>query len=128
MPRKVRVQFPGAVFRVTSRGDQRDDIFFDDGNRYDVMCPATARSRADRLAAEELQRLEWSAQDLARRAKKDPGKLAIAARLRRETTLTIMAIAARVQLGTCNTANARLHRAMKEEVAPPDRAQATLWK
>ena len=64
--------------------------------------------------AEELRRLGWSAEDLVRRRKNDPGKLAIAVRLRRETTLSIKAIAARVQLGTYNTANARLHGAMRE--------------
>jgi len=34
-------------------------------------------------------------------------------RLRRETTLSIKAIAAHLHLGTSNTANVRLHRAMK---------------
>ena len=41
----------------------------------------TAQAKADRLIAEELLRLGWSAQDLVSRPKKDPGKLAIAARL-----------------------------------------------
>ncbi len=27
MPRKMRVQYPGAMYHVMSRGDQRDDIF-----------------------------------------------------------------------------------------------------
>ena len=44
--------------------------------------------------------------------KNDPGKLAIAARLRRETTLPLKAIAARVGLGTSKAANAKLHRYM----------------
>jgi hypothetical protein len=70
------------------------------------------------------------AQALVRRAKNDPSKLAIAVRLRRETTLTIKAIAALVDLGTYNTANARLHRAMKEEqgFASSESAQATTGK
>ena len=29
MPRKMRVQFSGAMYHVMSRGDQRDDIFFE---------------------------------------------------------------------------------------------------
>jgi hypothetical protein len=37
----------------------------------------------------------------------------IAARLRRETTLSIKQIAERVQLGTSKSANARLHKWMK---------------
>ena len=72
---------------------------------------------SERMIAEELRRLGWSERDLAIRRKNDPDKLAIAVRLRRETTLSIKTIAARVHLGTSNTANARLHRAMKELVA-----------
>jgi hypothetical protein len=48
----------------------------------------------------------------------DPGKLALAARLRQETTLSIKGIAARVHLGTSKNANARLHQLM----APPPRS------
>ena len=88
----------------------------------------TAEAKAERLVAEELRRLGWSAEDLVRRPKNDPGKLAIAVRLRRETTLTIKAIAARVQLGSYNTANARLHRAMEKKFASSDSAQSTIWK
>ena len=87
-----------------------------------------AQAKADRLVAEELRRHGWSAEDLVRRLKNDPCKLAIAVRLRRETTLTIKAIAARVDLGTYNTANARLHRAMEEGFASPDSPQAAIGK
>jgi hypothetical protein len=92
----------------------------------------SAEAKADRLVGEELRRLGWSAEELSRRPKNDPGKVAIALRLRRETTLTIKAIAARVQLGTYHTANVRLHRAMKERSASSesggDSAQATIAK
>jgi putative transposase len=37
MPRKMRVQYPGAMYHVMSRGDQRDDIFLDDADRYDFL-------------------------------------------------------------------------------------------
>jgi len=76
----------------------------------------TAAAKGERMIAEELRRLGWSERDLAIRRKNDPDKLAIAVRLRRETTLSIKTIAARVLMGTSNTANARLHRAMKELV------------
>ena len=39
--------------------------------------------------------------------------MAVAVRLRRETTLSVKQIAARVHLGTSQTANKRLHQAMK---------------
>jgi hypothetical protein len=65
---------------------------------------------------------------LVRRPKNDPGKLAIAVRLRRETALTIKAITGRVHLGTYNTANARLHRVMKEGFPSSDGAQTAIGK
>jgi putative transposase len=73
----------------------------------------TANARAERIVAEELRRVGWAESDLALRRKSDPVKLALAARLRKETTLTIKAIAARVHLGTSKSANARLHAWMR---------------
>jgi REP element-mobilizing transposase RayT len=69
-----------------------------------------AEARAGRIIAEELGRLGWQASDLADRRKNDPGKLALAARLRRETTLPLKWITARVRLGTSKRANPKLHR------------------
>ena len=62
---------------------------------------------------EELRRLGWRETDLANRRKNDPAKLAIGARLRRETTLTLKAIAQRAHLGTSKSANSTLHGWMK---------------
>ena len=62
---------------------------------------------------EELERRGWVEEDLARRRKRDPEKLAIAARLRKETTLPIKGIAARVRLGTSKSANTNLHKWMQ---------------
>jgi hypothetical protein len=58
--------------------------------------------------------------------KNDPQKLAIAARLRRETTLTLKAIAIRVELGSSKSANTKPHDWMsrqsgKSAVAAPIR-------
>lgn len=33
MPRKLRIQYPGAVYHVMSRGDQRERIFKDQKDR-----------------------------------------------------------------------------------------------
>jgi hypothetical protein len=33
MPRKVRIQFPGAVYHVLDRGDRREEIFHSDADR-----------------------------------------------------------------------------------------------
>ena len=70
--------------------------------------------RAERIIAEELGRLGWGESDLVTRRKSAPGKLALAARLRRETTLPLKWIAARMHLGTSKSANSNLHLWMKE--------------
>lgn len=57
-------------------------------------------ARAEKIIAEELRRRRWAESELSRRPKADPGKLAMAARLRQETTLTIAEIAARLQMGS----------------------------
>jgi hypothetical protein len=83
----------------------------------------TDQAKCERIVAEELARLGWKESDLGSRRKSDPSKLALATRLRRETTLPIKSIAARVQLGTSKSANARLHRTMRAK-APVDIHQA----
>jgi hypothetical protein len=65
----------------------------------------------------ELRRLGWQKNELRRRRKSDPAKLAIAARLRQETTLSLKHIAEQVHLGTSKSANARLHEWMKRKNA-----------
>ena len=84
-----------------------------------------AHERAEGIIAQELQRRGWRQEDLLSRRKSDPDKLAIAARLRRETTLWIKAIAARAHLGTSQAANATLHRHLSGSWASPS-AQSQL--
>ena len=85
----------------------------------------TAEAKAERIIAEELVRLGWQEGDLTERRKSDPAKLAIAARLRKETTLPIKGIAARMHLGTSKSANVRLH-AWIAQAGRSDSAQAQL--
>lgn len=58
-----------------------------------------ALAKAERIAQEELQRLQWNLTDLKGRRKSDPQKIRIAARLRRETTMTLGWIADRLCMG-----------------------------
>jgi hypothetical protein len=37
MPRKIPVHYPGAIYHVMSRGDPREDIFYDDVDRQDFL-------------------------------------------------------------------------------------------
>jgi REP element-mobilizing transposase RayT/AraC-like DNA-binding protein len=78
---------------------------------------ASAEAKAERIIAEELGRQGWQEADLLTRRRGDPVKLELAARLRRETTLSIKAIAARVGLGSSKAANRSLHNHMRG-VAP----------
>jgi len=66
-------------------------------------------ARAEELVAQELKRLGWQEQDLKQRPKSDAAKVALAARLRQETVLTIGQIARRLQMGSRNTLNNHLY-------------------
>jgi len=37
MPRKLRMEFPGAVCHLMSRGDRGEDIFLDEVDRHDFL-------------------------------------------------------------------------------------------
>jgi REP element-mobilizing transposase RayT/DNA-directed RNA polymerase specialized sigma24 family protein len=53
MARPLRIEFPGAVYHVTSRGDRREPIFVDDADRVcllDVLAQALSRFDAQMLA------------------------------------------------------------------------------
>ncbi len=73
-----------------------------------------AEAKAERIVGEELHRLKWTEEDLRDRRKNDPEKLAIAARLKKETTLTLRQVVSRVHLGSSKSANAKLHQWMRE--------------
>ncbi len=49
MPRQMRVEYPGAMYHVMSRGDQRDDIFLDDVDRHEFV----------KTLAEACQKTDW---------------------------------------------------------------------
>ena len=60
----------------------------------------SAEAKAERIVAGELKRRKWGERTLAERRKGDPAKIAIAQRLRAETTLTLAWIAERLKMGT----------------------------
>jgi hypothetical protein len=85
----------------------------------------TAQAKAERIISEELVRLGWQPAELASRRRHDPAKLEIAARLRRETTLSVKQIATRLHLGTPKSASVRPLTATRRK-ACGDPAQRTL--
>lgn len=74
-----------------------------------------AEAKARRILAEELKRLRWTPADLQGRRKNDPQRLALAARLRKETILPVKSIAKLAGLGSSNSANANLHAWMRRK-------------
>jgi REP element-mobilizing transposase RayT len=70
----------------------------------------SAFAKAERVAQEELTALGWTAQDLQGRRKGDAHKVRIAARLRRETTMTLDWIAARLSMGAATHVAALVQR------------------
>lgn len=58
------------------------------------------RAKAERLVSEMLARRKWTEADLKTRRKGDSGKVEIARRLRQETTMTLIWIASRLQMGS----------------------------
>jgi len=63
----------------------------------------TDEQKAERLVLEELAKRGWAEQDLEERRKTDAVKLKMAARLRRETVMTLDWIAERLQMGCRHT-------------------------
>lgn len=52
MARPLRIEFPGAVYHVTSRGDRREPIFVDDADRHGLL--AVVGQAMDRFDAQVL--------------------------------------------------------------------------
>lgn len=64
---------------------------------------ASAEQQANRLVRETLDSMGWSENELGRRLKTDPDKVFIARQLRKETTMPLIWIAERLQMGSRNT-------------------------
>ena len=73
----------------------------------------TAEALAEQIITEELKRRRWQEADLKTRPKGDAEKVALAARLRAETTLTVGWIAERLGMGTRGHLNNLLYRKRK---------------
>jgi len=49
MPRRLRIEYPGALYHLMSRGNRRDKIFLDDVDRHDFI----------KTLAEACQKTGW---------------------------------------------------------------------
>ena len=75
----------------------------------------SAAEKAEGIIAQEFKKLRWKQGDLERRPKGDPKKVRIAARLRRETTVTLKWIAQRLHMGTWTNLNNHLYLAKRNQ-------------
>ncbi len=71
------------------------------------------------ILAEELSRRGWTVEELSRRRKTDPEKVAIAQRLRRETPLSLRWIATALHMGSPYTLRNALLAAARGRLPPP---------
>ena len=85
MARKLRMEYPGAVYHVMNRGERRDAIFKDDQDRQTFLST------------------------LAKAA----GKVALAVELREKTAVTVKWIAERLQMGSPGYLNHLLYQRRK---------------
>ena len=121
MPRKMRVEYPGAIYHVMSRGDRRDDIFLDDVDRQDYLktLAETCQKTGFQVHAYCLMRNHFH------RVLETPNANLVAGMAGHRNP--VKWIAARVVLGTSKSANKNLHQwlqAHPEPAAQPQRAKA----
>jgi REP element-mobilizing transposase RayT len=78
-------------------------------HHYGMERRESAEDKAVRIVREELARAGWTEEDLGLRAKGDPVKVAVAIRLRAETTMTLKWISQRLRMGAWTHLNKRLY-------------------
>ena len=101
MARKLRVEYPGAMYPALIRGEQHEAIFRDDADCWRASASGwflsitgkeralTAEARAEQIIAEELQRRRWAPADLkTRRGRSREGRVGGTLAGRDHTTLT----------------------------------------
>ena len=85
------------------------------GNHYGEERREMAEDKAGRLVAAGLKAAGWQESDLESRRKSDPVKLALALRLRRETTMPLKWICDRLAMGSWKSVNRRLYEQKQTE-------------
>lgn len=73
-----------------------------------------AQEKAERILKQELKRRGWDRKELERRRKADPGKVQVAGRLRRETTMNWQWIATSLVMGAADYAAACVRELLKQ--------------
>jgi hypothetical protein len=113
MARKLRVQYPGAIYHVMNRergwflgGEKFKQELLEQVNvgpnvsHFGEMVHEAVEARAERLLQEALRRVGWSRERLMERRKGDPQKVKIARELRAHTTMPLSWIAEQLHMGS----------------------------
>ncbi len=110
-----------AVRRGWCLGDKtfRQELLAQMGERrgahhFGEECYESDLAKAERIVADALRRRGWSEAELRERAKGDKGKVVLAGRLRRETTMTLKWVAERLVMGSWSNVSNRLAAARKK--------------
>jgi putative transposase len=82
-------------------------------SHYGAERQESGEEKAERIVAEELKRHRWTESTLTLRRKGDPEKVKMAARLRRETIMTLKWIAQRLHMGSWTHVSNCLAKAKK---------------
>jgi REP element-mobilizing transposase RayT len=98
------------AFRKELLGQMKERL---GAEHYGAERQETAAAQAEGIVREELKHWRWREEDLGRRAKGDAVKVALAARLRAETVMTVKWIAERLQMGSPGYVNLLLYRRRK---------------
>jgi hypothetical protein len=83
-------------------------------SHYGAERHETDSQKAERLVQEELRILGWAEAELHCRREGDPRKVAIARRLRQETTMSLKWIAQRLDMGSWTCVSNLLHTALPQ--------------
>jgi REP-associated tyrosine transposase len=84
-------------------------------HHYGLERRESAEEKAERIVKEELAKAGWRPEELAKRAKGDSVKLAVALRLRGDTTMTLKWISQRLEMGAWTHLNKRLYEQRRGE-------------
>jgi hypothetical protein len=118
-----------------NRGDRREKIRLDDVDRQDFLKTLAEWGMGERQVGAKAWkkpggadhcRWGWTEEELGRARQKAPGKMAIAARLRRTTNLTRKWIAVRIGSGTSQSANARVNQWLRNHPNPSSASSAPI--
>ena len=141
MARKLRLQYPGAMHHVMSRGDHLEPVSLEEADRrlfvstlgescattdwqihayclisnHFHLVPETQEAKALRRMREEMGRLAWEAGALRQAGKGDERQVRLAARIRKDTTMSLKWIAQHLEMGRWTHVSTLLGAKRKQE-------------